>query len=284
MTAKDDASSTGEAVALVERVAALLDPLGGQTTFAARRVRPTRSRSAAIASDSGATAVAIRADDELPAASLAKIPIAIELFRRADLGQVGLDERLDTSGEPRVGGGGVLDYLDPQVQLTVSDLCFLMLAVSDNTVANFLLGLVGMGEVNHTLERLHLEHTRLARRFMDVAARAAHRENVTSAADMVTLLSLLRSGAIPGAKRMCEMLAAQQCADDLAAWLPEGAELAHKTGSLDDTFHDAGILTGPAGVSIFCVLTSGQRDIPAARIAVGHALRALWDAWCGAGA
>ena len=274
--------------ALAERIAALLEPLGGRTAVAARRVAPpARMPSAAPegerqSSDSPASIplLAIRADDELTAASLAKLPIAVELFRRADLGQFDLSERCDTSGEPRAGGGGALDYLDPSVQLSLNDLCFLMLALSDNTAANFLLGLVGMGEVNHTLERLGLKHTRLARRFMDMAARAAHRDNVTSASDMVTLLALLRGGALPGAVRLREMLATQQRADDLVAWLPATASLAHKTGALDDAFHDAGILSGPAGVCVFCMMTADQADVAAARIAVGRVLRALWKDWC----
>lgn len=274
--------------ALAERIAVLLDPLGGRTAVAAHRVGPSvRVPRAATAGEdrsgdqaASMSALDIRGDDELPAASLAKLPIAVELFRRADLGQFDLSERCDTSGEPRAGGGGALDYLDPSVQLPLSDLCFLMLALSDNTAANFLLGLVGMGEVNHTLERLNLTHTRLARRFMDMAARAAHRDNLASASDMVALLALLRGSALPGAARLREMLATQQRAEDLAAWLPVTASLAHKTGALDDAFHDAGILSGPGGACVFCVMTADQADVAAARIAVGRVLRALWDDWC----
>ncbi len=293
---QDDAS---DAQPLSQRLDTLLAGLGGRTALAARRFappiqvrRPSGQQShdeqtlddddqTSAGSDEREELILLRAEESFPAASLAKIPIAVELMRRADLGQFDLDERFDTSREPRVGGGGVLDYLHPGVQLTLADLCTLMLIVSDNTAANFLLDLVGMGEVNETLSRLNLTHTRLARRFMDFAARAAHRDNVTSAADMLALLSLIRGGALPGAGRLREMLAAQQSFEELGeGWLPASAALAHKDGALDDTFEDAGILGGPGGSCVYCVLATEQRDLLAARRTIGQAILMLWDAWC----
>lgn len=273
-----------------------LGALGGQSAFAARRVAsgPARvlpmhasanhddhddhdehSHTPAAEHD-----ISLHGGDAFPAASLAKLPIAVELMRRADLGQFDLAERLDTSTEPRAGGGGVLDAFDPATQLTLAELCYLMLGVSDNTAANALLDLVGMGEVNETLSRLGFTRTRLARRFMDLEARAARRDNLTCADDLVTLFALLRSGALPGARRLRGMLAAQLVADDIRAWLPVGAELSHKTGELDDVFGDAGILAGPTGSCAFCVLTAEQPSLPAARFTAGRVVRLLWDAWC----
>jgi beta-lactamase class A len=264
---KDDDSET-LTQSLARTLDGLLIPLGGRTALAAQRFGGEK------------TAVRLRADEVFPAASLAKLPIAIELMRRIDLGQFTANERLDTSDEPRVGGGGVLDWLDRDVSLTLHELCTLMLITSDNTAANFLLGLLGMGEVNETMSRLKLSHTRLARRFMDMAARAAHRENETTAGETLTLLALLRGGALPGGRQIAEMLTGQLLFEELAAWLPADAHLAHKTGSLDDTFHDAGLLSGPGGSCVYVVLTTEQATIPAARVAVCCAVRALWDAWC----
>ena len=253
---------------LTQTLDGLLIPLGGRAALAAHRFSGDKAT------------IRLRADEVFPAASLAKIPIAIELMRRIDLGQFAASERLDTSDEPRVGGGGVLDWLDRDVPLTLHELCALMLITSDNTAANFLLGLLGMGEVNETMSRLKLTHTHLARRFMDMAARAAHRDNVTTAGDMLTLLTLLRGGALPGGRQIAEMLTGQLLFEELNAWLPAEAHLAHKTGSLDDTINDAGLLSGPGGSCVYVVLTTEQATIPAARVAVCCAVRALWNAWC----
>ncbi|HEX8981290.1 MAG TPA: serine hydrolase [Ktedonobacterales bacterium] len=258
---------------LTTRIAALLDMLGGRTAVAAQRFGP-------LPSMPGAPAVSIRPDDVFPAASLAKVSIAVELMRRADLGQFDLRERHDTSQERRVGGGGVLDYLDVSTSLTLGELCTLMLIVSDNTASNVILDLVGMGEVNETMQRLNLKHTRLARHFMDAEARAARRENLTSAGDMLSLLSLIRGNALPGGRRLREILSAQQSFSELReGWLPETATLAHKDGALEGVAHEMGILSGPGGVAMYCILTAEQSDIPAARMGIGRIIRMLWDEW-----
>ena len=121
---------------------------------------------------------------------------------------------------------------------------------------------------------------------MDFSLRARGHDNVTCARDIAGLLAMAHANSLPGARGFRELLAVQQVADDLRAWLPVSAELGHKTGALDDngagtgTFHDAGLLRGPGGSCVFCLLTDGQPDLPAARSAVGRALRVLWESWC----
>lgn len=265
---------------LTERIAALLEPLGGRTAVAAQRFGPLPGRPLPMTNAPAPLSVSIRVEEVFPAASLAKLPIAVELMRRVDMGLFDMRERFDTAAEPRVGGAGVLDTLDPTTRLTLGDLCALMLVVSDNTASNFLLDLVGMGEVNESMSRLNLKRTKLARRFMDAEARVRGRENVTSAGDMLTLISLIRGNALPGGRRLREMLEAQQSFSELTeGWLPAGATLAHKDGTLDGVVHDTGILSGPGGVAMYCALTVEQRDIPAVRAAIGRLLRMLWEEW-----
>lgn len=263
---------------LTVRIAALLASLDGRTAIAAQRFGPLPGQGLA---DSGEPhGVSIRAEEVFPAASLAKIPIAIELMRRVDMGQFDLRERFDTANEPRVGGAGILDILDSSTRLTLGDLCALMLTISDNTASNYILDLVGIGEVNETCNRLKLAHTKIARHFMDAEARAAGRENLTSASDMLTLMSLIRGNALPGGRRLREMLLAQQSFSELTeGWLPATAQLAHKDGTLEGVVHDTGILAGPGGLAMYCVLTAEQSDMLAARSAVGAIVRLLWDEW-----
>jgi beta-lactamase class A len=268
-------------------VGAILAPLRGRTAFAARLLRrgatPDKRHAGEDDAAPGQEAdlhVALNADEAFPAAGLAKLAVAVEFLRRADLGQFDLAERWDTPGAARVDGSGVSDYLDPATQLTLGDLCARMLIAGDNTAANVLLDLVGVGEVNESLSRMGLRQTKLTRRFMDVAVRDAWRDNVTSASDMVILLSLVQHNMLPGARWLRETLQAQRQGGDLTeGWLPPEARLAHKDGVLPDAAHDAGLLTGPRGAFAYCALTAEQEDIPAARYAIGGVVRLLWDAW-----
>jgi beta-lactamase class A len=273
---------------LAEDVAAILEPLGGRTAVAARLFLPkTASNGRHSDDDHGAAPqdeldpqVTVNSDKTFPAAGLAKLPVAAEFLRRVDLGQFDLAERWDTSAAPRAGGSGVLDFLDSATRLTLGELCALMLIVSDNTAANVLLDLVGIGEVNESLSRMKLHHTKLSRRFMDFEARVARRDNVTTADDMVALLSLMHQNMLPDARWLRERLSAQQRFAELGSgWLPPEARLAHKDGLLSDVAHDAGLLSGPRGTCVYCVLTAEQNDIPAARSAIGRVVRALWNAW-----
>jgi beta-lactamase class A len=271
-----------------EEVAAILEPLGGRTAFAARLFLPKTAASGRHSDEDHEAAprsevdpqFMLNADETFPAAGLAMLPVAVEFLRRVDLRQFDLAERWDTSAAPRVGGPGVLDFLNPETRLTLGELCTLMLIVSDNTAANVLLDLVGMGEVNESLSRMRLDHTKLLRRFMDFEARAARRDNVTSAGDMLTLLSLTQQNMLPGAHWLRETLGAQQRFGELGAgWLPPEARLAHKDGLSPDVAHDAGLLSGPRGTCAYCVLTAEQDDPSAARFAIKRVVRLLWNAW-----
>ncbi len=261
---------------LAARIEWLLGPLGGRSAVAAR-VYPT---GAAAPVPGVPREVLLRADEVCPAASLAKLPIAVELARRVDLGALDWDERIDLASTPRAGGGSVLDALDPAWQPTLADLTSLMLGVSDNTASNRLLDLIGMGEVNETMVRLGLTGTRLQRRFMDLAARAAGRDNVTTASDLLTLLALVRANAVPHAARLRALLQHDPRTEAVTFDLPPAAELAHKGGVLDDTIHAAGLLAGPAGACVYCVLTTDQHDLAYATLVCARILRLLWDAWC----
>jgi beta-lactamase class A len=273
---------------IAEEVAAILEPLGGRTAFAARLFLPKTAPNSRHSDDDHEpapraevdTQFTLNAGETFPAAGLAKLPVAVEFLRRVDLGQFDLAERWDTSAAPRVGGSGVLDFLDPATQLTLGELCTLMLIVSDGAAANVLLDLVGMGEVNESLSRMKLDHTKLARRFMDFEARASRRDNVTSAGDMLALLSLIHQNMLPGAGWLRETLGVQQRFVELGeGWLPSEAQVAHMDGLLSDVAHDAGLLSGPRGTCAYCVLTAEQNDIPAARYAIGRVVRLLWNTW-----
>src|SRR5581483_4663266 len=74
------------------------------------------------------------------------------------------------------------------------DLATMMVAVSDNRAHNVLIDRVGMQNVNALMDTLGLPHPRLRRKMMDLKAAAEGRENISTPAEMMSLLGQLYRG------------------------------------------------------------------------------------------
>jgi beta-lactamase class A len=101
----------------------------------------------------------VRADEPVVLASVFKVPLLLELHRQAERGLLDLSElvRVPRSGRT-VGGTGLSAMLDEAV-LSLRDLAYLMIAVSDNAAADVLLARVGRDSVNGLLADLGLDGT-----------------------------------------------------------------------------------------------------------------------------
>jgi beta-lactamase class A len=97
-------------------------------------------------------------------ASAIKIAILMEVCKQAHDGKFQLTDLRRIEEKDKAAGSGVLVELgDGTVQLSIHDLCVLMILVSDNTATNILIDLVGMNNMNQTLAALGLEQTRVRR-------------------------------------------------------------------------------------------------------------------------
>ncbi len=227
--------------------------------------------------------VSLNPDLRFPAASLAKVPILVEVARQVEFGILSWDTRYTIAKHAYAASSGVLADLSPSLQPTLRDLAHLMIAISDNTASNVLLDLVGMAAVNKTMQQLGLQATRLERRFMDFAARQAGYDNWTTAGDMALLLSFFCADLLPGRDEMLKMLLQQNDHSTLPAYWDEEIPYAHKTGELADVEHDAGILyppyplPSPKAPLIIVVMTAEQDDIPFTRYILARVGRIVFN-------
>src|SRR5262245_53593740 len=137
----------------------------------------------------------IHADEVMPQASSIKIAVLAELYRQAQQGKLKLTDEYVVRKEDLVIGSDIMLGLTPGVtRLTLRDLATMMVAVSDNSATNVLIGRVGMENVNTMLESLGLHATRLRRQMMDLKAASEGRENVSTPREMMTLLEIIHSG------------------------------------------------------------------------------------------
>ena len=106
-----------------------------------------------------------RADEQFRTASTIKVGIHVAVLRRARLGLLDLDAPAELRPGDQLGGSGVLGVLRPGLRCTVSDLCTLMIVVSDNTATNMLVDLCGgAAQVSAELATLGFGGIRLNRK------------------------------------------------------------------------------------------------------------------------
>ena len=198
-----------------------------------------------------------------PSASIIKLAILWAVFRRVAEGRASVSDTAAMRYEDIVGGYGILKDLHPGIELTVGDMCSLMICYSDNVATNMLIDRFGIGYINEEVRSCGLTDTELNRKMMDSEAKAKGLDNYTSPLDVVNLLKLyLDSNRIskPLREEMTGILLRQFCNNFQAHFMPEGFRFAHKTGDLPGTLHDVGVLSPPSGQAHFIAVMCDGLD------------------------
>jgi beta-lactamase class A len=217
------------------------------------------------------------------AASVVKVPLMVEVFRLIDRG------RCDPSDEFRVGphekapGSGVLLHLHDGITVTLEDLLYVMVAISDNSATNMLIDLAGMDAVNATMRDLGMQRSNLGRPMRGRPAIEGEVENLATPADYLLALEAVCSGtaASPDScSAMRALLERQQNARRIARFLPEDERIrwGSKTGSIAGVTNDIGFIETPAGRLLLAVFCEGFPDQHDAEQVIGEVARAAWEA------
>ncbi len=214
----------------------------------------------------------INADNSFHAASTMKVPVMIELFRRAAAGSFGMNQRLLLVNQ----FGSIVDgspySLDPKDdsdttlyhrigdRVPIDTLLRLMITRSSNLATNTLIALVGADNVNRSMRSLGAQRIQVLRGVEDGKAFEKGLNNTTTARDLALILRSIEMGqaASPAATRsMRDILLAQEFNERIPAGIP----VAHKTGEIAAHHHDAAIVY-PAGKRpyVLVVLTRGILD------------------------
>jgi beta-lactamase class A len=263
-------------LALVLAVLSLPGPAAAQTDTAGLRrrleetIRPYEGV-AGVSLQNLATgeALSIRGDEKFPTASLIKVSILVGLLDEVRRGTIRLDDPITMIARDQVGGSGVLQHLHGGLQLTVLDAARLMIIISDNTATNLLLDKVPMRAVWAKMDSLGLPQTRIhSKTFLRITSVAMDSSvryglGVTTPDETVRLFALLHQGRAvsPALDSLAiGILRANEDGTKLVRWLPDGYSAAHKSGEVDQSRSDCGILYGPDAPVAVCVMTRENRD------------------------
>jgi len=239
----------------------------------------------------GRDEIRIDADKAFHAASTMKIPIMIELFRQAEAGTLSLDEPLPVRNEfHSIVDGSVYqlsvdDDSDADVYkavgktMTLRQLCEVMITVSSNFAANLLIERVGAANVRTTVDRLGASGMVVLRGVEDQKAFDKGLNNTTTAAALAVLMEKLAKGEAVSRKADAEMVAIlkrQKFHDAIPSGVPDGVEVAHKTGNITKIHHDAAIVYGPRPY-VLVVLVRGIQEQAVSGPLMASISREIWD-------
>ncbi len=235
----------------------------------------------------------LNADDAMPTASLVKLPVMVETYWQAKEEKVKLDTKLTLAKDDKVPGSGVLtNHFSDGASFPLKDAVRLMIVFSDNTATNMILDQIGIRSTNDRMAGLGFKNTRInAKVFkgsttsIDPAATKKFGLGSTTAREMVDLLELIDAGKVISPEACKEMLGHLKACDDkekMTRLLPPDTVVAHKTGSVNASKTDAGIIYLKSGPVAVCVLTDGNEDtrwVPdnAAQVLIGKIAKEAYD-------
>jgi beta-lactamase class A len=211
-----------------------------------------------------------RGDEPMPTASLIKLAVMIEAYQQAAEGRISLDARVTLADEEKVPGAGILTpHFSAGASFTLRDAVHLMIVYSDNTATNLVLDRIGLGSTSERMELWGFAntkiHSQVFRRETTLFPQRSQRFGLgsTTAWEMVGVLSELHSGArIRDEDRAAMLQHLKRCADSdkFTRFLPPRTVVAHKTGAVDRSRTDAGIIYTRRGPVAVCVLTTDNED------------------------
>lgn len=218
-------------------------------------------------------------DRKFRAASTVKIPLMIEIFRQIDRGERTLDDPHVLLAGDKAAGSGVLLHMHDNIELTLRDVIYLMISISDNTATNILIRYAGMDAVNATIAELGMTGSNLGREMKGRPAVPGEQENWATPDDYVTVVRSIveRTAASAGScAEMQAMLEKQQNSRRIARFLPEDDSITWgtKTGSIAGVTNDAGFITTPAGTLVIGVFCEGMPDQHIGEETIGALTRA----------
>ena len=215
-----------------------------------------------------------------PSASLVKVPIMAAVYAAEKEGKLKLTDELAVERKEKVRSHSKIYRARNGRKFQIDYLVEQMITKSDNTATNMIVDALGFGYLNQKFTEFGLKNTDLRRGVMDLKWRKAGIENYTTAEDMALLLEKIYNGELvsrEASAKMLETLKRQKVNDRLPRGLPTNLVVAHKTGLLNDTVSDVGIIFTSKGDFIICVITADIHNFRMAKRFIGRIATCTYD-------
>ena len=260
-----------------------------------------------IAEDAGSRAVAVaffdfrhktewsyQGDRWFHAASTIKVPVLLGVFGAIEKGRLTEFSRIHirnrfysvVDGSPfklesgRDANSDVHSAIGKTMQ--VRELARHMIVTSSNLATNLLIDIVGIEEIQHTLEELGLTSgIEFQRGVEDNVAWEKEINNRVTANGLVLALRMIaehRAISEDASRHMLDILHAQEFKRGIPAGLPSDARVAHKTGEISTVAHDAGIVYLPDREPyVVVILTEWEQSKTGRHETIARISRAVYE-------
>jgi beta-lactamase class A len=180
-------------------------------------------------------AVSLNADRPFVAASLSKLYALLTLYRAASRGELSLDDKITMrSSDVWAYGTGVLYKHPVGYTMTLRECAKFMVKESDNTAELMLNRYLEEEKIEAELHRIGADSTRYW-----------HPINTTTPNDILLVLKKIADPSYTSPQlsaEMLELMTNTSFEERLPQPLPQETRVAHKIGSYENTFSDAGIV------------------------------------------
>jgi beta-lactamase class A len=222
-------------------------------------------------------------DRQFKAASCVKIPLMIEIYRQVDRGERKLDDTFVLRDSDKAPGSGVMLHLHDGMELSINDLIYLMISISDNTATNILIDMAGMESVNAVMRELGMTGSNLGRKMKNRAAIEGETENLATADDYVAVVASIldcKAASSNSCEAMIAMLEKQSNRRRISRYLPEDESIrwGTKTGSIKGVTNDAGFVMTDKGRLVIAVFCENLPDQHVGEQVIGDITRAALKA------
>jgi beta-lactamase class A len=210
------------------------------------------------------------------AASTMKVPVMLGVFEALSRGALRLDQLVPVKNDfTSILDGShyaleAREDSDPDLygltgtDATLEELVRRMIVRSSNLSTNLVIELIGAPNVMRLMKQIGANDIQVLRGVEDDKAYHAGMNNTTTAYDLMLIVRALAEKRVisPSASdTMLQILLAQEHNDGIPAGLPPGTRVAHKTGSITEISHDAGLVIEPDGKRyVLVVLTRGFKN------------------------
>ncbi|WP_310571664.1 serine hydrolase [Gemmatimonas sp.] len=233
------------------------------------------------------------ADTVYHAASMMKVPVLFALFDAFAKGRLRPEQSIRLTNQFRSIADSSTYVLDPAddsdstvyarvgQDVSLRWLAERMITHSSNLATNTLITLLEPAKITSLARELGARNTVVLRGVEDTPAFRKGMNNVTTASDLVMLFVALQSrrlGDSTATADMLRILEQQAFNTQIPAGLPPGTRVAHKTGSITATRHDAGLVYPPGKAPYaIAILTRNIANPAVADALTADCSRILWE-------